>query len=279
MKLAVSNIAWAPTDRLSAYEILAEFGFSGLEIAPGLFFHDADDPFNPKEDVITRALDEIHGAGLSLVSMQSLLFRVEGAALFESVEARSRFETGIERAINLAGRVGIPNLVFGSPSQRIVPNDMAIEDAWSEAAMFFRRMGDTARAANTLLAIESNPTAYGTNFINTMEEASTFVSEVNHPAVKVILDIGAMHMNGEFGSTPEQISSICMKLSHVHISEPNLGPAPADEKQAEAILKALKVAGYKGAVSIEMKTPRGGLSELRTCVERLASSAAKVGVT
>jgi len=278
MKLAVSNIAWMPKDRLSAYQLLTEFGFSGLEIAPGLLFHDADDPFNPTEQVIIRALEEIHDAGLSLVSMQSLLFGVEGAALFESVEARSRFETGIERAINLAGRVGIPNLVFGSPKQRIVPRDMSKEDAWSEAAMLFRRMGDTAQAANTLLAIESNPAAYGTNFLNTLEEASSFVSEVNHPAVKVILDIGAMHMNGEFGSTPEQISSICMKLSHVHISEPNLNPAPADEKQAETILKALKVAGYNRAVSIEMKAPQGGLGELRTCVERLARAATKVGV-
>jgi len=278
MKLAVSNIAWMPKDRLSAYQLLTEFGFSGLEIAPGLLFHDADDPFNPTEQVIIRALEEIHDAGLSLVSMQSLLFGVEGAALFESVEARSRFETGIERAINLAGRVGIPNLVFGSPKQRIVPKDMSKEDAWSEAAMLFRRMGDTAQAANTLLAIESNPAAYGTNFLNTLEEASSFVSEVNHPAVKVILDIGAMHMNGEFGSTPEQISSICMKLSHVHISEPNLNPAPADEKQAETILKALKVAGYNRAVSIEMKAPQGGLGELRTCVERLARAATKVGV-
>ena len=278
MKLAVSNIAWMPKDRLSAYQLLTEFGFSGLEIAPGLLFHDADDPFNPTEQVIIRALEEIHDAGLSLVSMQSLLFGVEGAALFESVEARSRFETGIERAINLAGRVGIPNLVFGSPKQRIVPRDMSKEDAWSEAAMLFRRMGDTAQAANTLLAIESNPAAYGTNFLNTLEEASSFVSEVNHPAVKVILDIGAMHMNGEFGSTPEQISSICMKLSHVHISEPNLNPAPADEKQAETILKALKVAGYNRAVSIEMKAPQGGLGERRTCVERLARAATKVGV-
>jgi len=163
MNLAVSNIAWTPTDRLCAYELLAEFGFSGLEIAPGLFFHDADDPFNPTEEVITRALDEIHGAGLSLVSMQSLLFGVEGAALFESVESRSRFETGIERAINLAGRVGIPNLVFGSPNQRVVPKDMSMENAWSEATMLFRRMGDKAHSANTLLAIESTPAAYGTN--------------------------------------------------------------------------------------------------------------------
>jgi len=278
MKLAVSNIAWTPTDRLNAYRLLAEFGFSDLEIAPGLFFHDADDPFNPTDEVITRALDEIHEAGLSLVSMQSLLFGVEGAALFESVESRSRFETGIERAINLADRVGIPNLVFGSPKQRIVPKDMPMEEAWSDAAMLFRRMGDIALASDTFLAIESNPAAYGTNFINTLEEARAFVSEVNHPAVTVILDIGAMHMNGEFGSTPEQISSICMKLSHVHISEPNLGPAPADENQAETILDALKDAGYKRAVSIEMKTPQGGLSELRTCVERLARAAAKAGI-
>lgn len=277
MKLAASNIAWSPTDRINAYRLLTEFGFSGLEIAPGLFFHEADDPFHPTDEVIAEALDEIHEAGLSLVSMQSLLFGVKGAALFESVESRYRFEAGIERAINLADRLGIPNLVFGSPKQRVVPKDMTMGDAWSEAAILFRRMGDTALASDTFLAIESNPAAYGTNFLNTLEEASAFVSEVNHPAITVILDVGAMHMNGEFSSIPEQINSACMKLSHIHISEPNLGPAPANMKQAETILNALKDVNYKSAVSIEMKSPKGGLSELRTCVERLARASAKIG--
>ena len=47
MILSVSNIAWAPAERLEAYDLLAEAGLTGLEIAPGLFFDAAEDAFAP----------------------------------------------------------------------------------------------------------------------------------------------------------------------------------------------------------------------------------------
>ncbi|MEM6586741.1 MAG: hypothetical protein AAF692_13395 [Pseudomonadota bacterium] len=45
--LAMSNIAWSPDERLDAYRLMAQAGMTGLEIAPGLFFHEAEDPFAP----------------------------------------------------------------------------------------------------------------------------------------------------------------------------------------------------------------------------------------
>lgn len=279
MKLSVSNIAWKPSDRFDAYKLLQEFGISGLEIAPSLFFPNVCNPFNPPDELAQRSLDEINSFGLSLTSMQSLLYGVEGAALFGNVKSKTQFESAMRRAIDLAGRLGIPNLVFGSPRNRIVPNTLTMEHAFNEAAAVFQRLGDKAHASNTILTIESNPVAYGTNFINTFNEAISFVSIVNHPAIKVNLDIGAIHMNGEFGSIAKWISSKCKKIAHVHISEPNLSPAPANDDQAKIILDALNSAGYENAVSIEMKASTNGLDELRTSLERLTSAARKIKMT
>jgi len=89
MKLAMSNIAWSPDERLEAYQILGKAGLAGLEIAPGLFFHAAEDPFEPDADVAHTAMAELTDAGLTLVSMQSLLFGVKGAGLFEGPDARA----------------------------------------------------------------------------------------------------------------------------------------------------------------------------------------------
>ena len=44
---------------------------------------------------LAAALAEIAGAGLALVSMQSLLFGVSGAALFEGPDARAAFEEAV----------------------------------------------------------------------------------------------------------------------------------------------------------------------------------------
>jgi sugar phosphate isomerase/epimerase len=268
----MSNIAWSPAERLEAYAILAEAGITGLEIAPGLFFHAAEDPFVPEAAVAEAALAEAAEAGLTLVSMQSLLFGVTGAGLFDGPEARAAFITGMTRAIRLAGRFGIPNLVFGSPAQRRVPAGMAMADALHEGAAVFRQLGDLAAAEGTRITIEANPAAYGTNFCNTLDEAEAFAALVDHPAVALILDLGAMHMNAQFASVPARLPDLTPRLNHVHVSEPDLAPAPAYAAALVPVLRALRASGYAKAVSIEMKRTPEGLAAVRGAAARLADA-------
>jgi len=276
MILSVSNIAWASEERLAAYDLMAGAGLQGLEIAPGLFFGAAEDPFAPDTATACAALDEIAARGLTLVSMQSLLFGVQGAALLGEADARAAFDRGMERAIDLAGRFGIPNLVFGSPGQRRIPDGMAETEARAQAAETFRRLGDRAAAAGTVIAIEANPAAYGANFLTTLEEAEGFVAEVNHPAVTLILDLGAMHLNGTFGTLPARVGALAPRLTHVHVSEPHLAPAPDNTTDLAPVLSALWRVGYERALSIEMKRPEGGLAVLRGRLAVLTRAAAAV---
>lgn len=273
MKLAVSNIAWAPHDRLAAYDVLGRYGITGLEIAPGLFLDGADDPFRPDTATLARARSEIADAGLRLVSMQSLLFGVAGAALFGPPKARERLRAGILRAIGLAEMLEIPNLVFGSPKQRVIPDDMDAAVAQDEAAAVFGALGDAAAAAGTRIAVEFNPAAYGTNFLTHAEAAISFVRAVDHPAVTLNLDIGAMHMNAEFDRIDTLIPDAIDRISHVHVSEPDLAPAPARDGDARHLFEVLRAAGYAAWVSLEMAAPEGGLGTLEAHVARLAGAA------
>lgn len=268
----MSNIAWLPAERLAAYAILGEAGVTGLEIAPGVLFHAADDPFDPDPATARAAMREVEGAGLTLVSMQSLLFGVTGAALFEGPDARAAFERGMTRAVTLAGRFGIPNLVFGSPVQRRVPEGLAMAEARDQAAAVFRSLGDQAASAGTCITIEANPAAYGTNFCTTLEEAEAFVALVDHPAIALILDLGAMHINGSFAGLPERLPALTPRLNHVHVSEPHLAPAPADAATLVPVLQGLRGAGYARAVSIEMTRPEAGLAEVRRSAARLVAA-------
>lgn len=271
MKLAVSNIAWQPEERLDAYRILADAGFTGLEIAPGLFFHAARDPFVPDAPEARRAVDEMRKAGLALVSMQSLLFGVDGASLFGSPAERAALENGLARAITLAGRFAIPNCVFGSPRQRVVPADMPMQRAWEEAAVIFRRLGDHARDAGTHLSIEANPAQYGGNFCTTTDEALRFIDYVDHPHITSILDLGAVHIAGEFDIVSAKVPAMMQRLNHVHVSEPDLALAPARPTNLAPVLRALRKSGYAKAISIEMRRTPGGLADLESAVHRLAA--------
>lgn len=267
MIFAASNIAWRPEERHEAYAAMAELGFSGLEIAPGMFFHDSVDAFNPSPADLRRALGEVASEGLRLVSMQSILFAVEGAEVFGDHSAQDRFRNGMQQAIDLAGRCGIPNLVFGSPAQRRIPAGRAPGEAVAEAVDTFRSIGERAATSGVVIAIEANPAVYGTNFLNTLNEAVDFVLEVSHPAIRLVLDLGAQAMNGEASVTAARVPDIIRLLNHVHVSEARLAPAPADPEGLAQILAALSSASYDGAVSIEMKRPNGGIAETRRCFE------------
>lgn len=276
MKIAVSNIAWPAPERDAAYAILAEGGVTGLEIAPGLFLAGAQDPFAPTPAEVDGALATMRAAGLTLVSMQSLLFGVSGAALFEGEAARATLVAALERAIELARRLEIPNLVFGSPRQRAYPATLSAAEAEAQAVDVFRRLGDRAVAANTRIAMEPNGAAYGTNFLNRVEEAEAFVRAVDHPGVVLNFDIGALHMEGDFDRIEPIAARALDTIGHVHVSEPGLAPAPADPAQAARAIAALREAGYTGWYSIEMAATATPLEDLAAAVARLNSALAQV---
>lgn len=269
MRLAVSNIAWPADCAEDAYDLLAEHGVPGLEVAPGLLFGAEADPFMPSAAALALTRTRLARAGLTLCSMQSLLFGVPGAALFGAPDERAAFEGGIARAIALAGRLEIPNLVVGSPRNRVIPAGLAPEAAWIVASEMFRRLGDAAAHAGCVLAMEPNPAVYGTNFLTTLEETDAFVRRLGHPAVRVNFDVGAQHVNGAFARLRETFEGARPQVSHVHLSAPELGPVPRDEMEARAVFAALRSAGWEGWVSIEMRAdPVDPLALLRRSLER-----------
>ena len=129
MKLSVSNIAWSPDEAEAAYALLERHGIRGLEIAPSLLLAGEDDPCAATPDVLSAALQAAKRHALTLTSMQSLLFGVHGAALFGSPVERDRLSVAMARVTALAGRLGIRNLVFGAPKNRVIPEGWSNEDA------------------------------------------------------------------------------------------------------------------------------------------------------
>ena len=273
MKLAISNIAWQPAQRDAAFELMAQNGFAGLEIAPGLAFEGEDDPWAPSPRAVADFEQAMARFGLRFVSMQSLLFGVCGAQLFGDAQEQQAFIGAMERAIGLAGRLGIPNLVFGSPRNRIIPEGMPRQSAMSGAIDFFRRLGEAACMFGARIAIEPNPVAYGTNFLNTMDETAEFVAQVGHPGISLNFDVGAVIMCGQIDRLEALFDAYSGLVSHVHLSEPNLTPSPSSVSVARQVKRMCADAGYDGWISIEMRAPDDRPVEIvSACMTRLVEA-------
>lgn len=242
MKLSASNIAWSTEEDEKVYNLLKEYGFKGLEIAPNRLIE--KQPYEHKALARKIAQDLKREYGFVIPSMQSILFgRCE--RLFGSVEERKELMNYLKKAVDFAEMIGCKNLVFGSPKNR----NMKKESDYSNAVAFFFEIGEYAAQHGTIISIEANPPIYGTNFINRTQEAIKLVHEVNCEGFKLNLDFGTILENGE---DIETVAPLLEWVNHIHISEPQL---VSIQKRLEhgSLAEILKQQGYDRFVSIEMK--------------------------
>jgi len=250
MRLAVSNIAWEPSQDDDVAGVLRRQGVMGIEIAPTKW---RDDPLRASAADVERLRRQWSDRGLRIVSLQSLLFGRPDLQLFGSDASRAAMREHLERTIDFAAAVGAHALVFGSPRNRS-RGPMSVADATSIAVDFLRKLGAYAHERGTTLCIEANPVEYGCDFVTTTTDAVALCNAVDHPGIGVNGDLGGIMLAGENPASALALAGSA--LGHVHASEPNLAELRAREEHVAAG-KALEEMRYGGWVSIEMRAVGG----------------------
>ena len=253
LKYAISNIAFSPAQKEEIYKLILNHGFSGLEIAPSLFLDGAKLPYEVEIEELAKQKKLANDAGLELVSMQSLLFGVQNLFLFESEKSRKDLLNYCKKAIDFAATLQIPNLVFGSPNNRIIPDSLSEKEANKIAVAFFKELGEYAYSKKTILAMEANSSKYGGNFITKTSQAISLIKEVNSPGFKLNLDMGTMSLeNEENDIICEEIIPL---INHIHICEGFLKPIyEGNHVIHKQRAKIIKNSSYDKYLSIEMKS-------------------------
>lgn len=246
MKLAISNIAWDSSENLAIYSLMKKYRIEGLEIAPTKFF--PKDPYLQDKIILSNLKKEIEEKELKIASMQSILFGRNDLKLFEGLGKREELLDYLKKGVLFAKELGIKNIVFGNPKNRISTSDLDYEIALS----FFDELGDFAYKNNVYIGIETNPEIYDCNFLTKTLDTIAFINKCSSEGIGLNLDIGAMLVNKENIDILEKIS--IDKISHVHISEPYLNKIDIANKEFhKSIFKYLKEKNYTNYISIEMK--------------------------
>ena len=242
MRLCASNIAWTSEQDSKVYSIMQSLGYEGLEVAPSRIFPDS--PYDHITEAQEFAVNMHKNYGLKIASMQSIFYGLAERIAGTSQERR-KLQEYMHKAVEFADAMKCRNIVFGCPKNRHIekPEDAAIiEDFLIDAA-------DKAKIYCVVIALEANPKIYGTNFVNTTLEALELVSRINHPALRINLDIGTMIANCE---NLDCLTHHYSLISHVHISEPELAAITSRPIHRE-LSRLLRASGYREFVSIEMK--------------------------
>ncbi len=222
------------------------FGYDGVELAPYVF---ADDVREIKREVFDGVRATAARHGLELPAMHWLLASPPGMSI-TSPDPAVREETAAfaNALVDIAARVGVRVLVFGSPKQR------DIDPSWPRAEAFQRGvafLGDMARACGPRgIVVGFEPLGPSvTNFGATVAEAIDIIDRVASPALQLHLDVKALL--SETMPPVEVIARTKGRVVHFHANDANLlgpGMGPVDHRP---ILHALAKAGYTGWISVE----------------------------
>lgn len=251
LRLAVSNIAWDPSEDDAIAAVLRRENVPAIELAPTKWRADAFTAPTADVQAFRRAWND---RGLEIVSLQSLLFGRPELQLFGDAAVRQAMIDFLCRTLDFASAVGAGAVVYGSPKNR-VRGEIALADAMRIAADVLRDVGAHAAERGVRFCVEANPPGYGCDFVRTTREAIELCKLVDHPAVVVNGDLGGMTMSGEDPRTSIELAGA--RLGHFHASEPNLVElgAEADHVRAAEGLAAIR---YPHWVSIEMRAADGG---------------------
>lgn len=122
------------------------------------------------------------------------------------------------------------------------------EDELRHGADAHRALAERAAANGMILSLE-HLNRFETYFLNTMEQARSYVDRVNHPAFKIMYD--TFHANIEERSQPGAIAHLGDGMGVLHVSENDRGIPGRGQIDFGAVFAAAKRAGFDGWVTLE----------------------------
>lgn len=246
MRLSISNIAWNVEEDEAVAQLLQQHALDAIDIAPGKYFPDFA-AAAPSRIESLRAWWE--DRGISIIGMQALLFGTRGLNVFGQRSSRVAMLEHLRHVCRIGAGLGATRLTFGSPRNRD-RSGLADAAAREIASSFFGELGRIAQEAGVLICLEPNPPEYGANFMTTAAETAQVVRMIDHPAIRMQFDTGALTMTRE--DAAGILASDGFLVGHIHASEPGLVPLGDGSADHPTMAGLLSEALPSHIVTIEM---------------------------
>lgn len=247
IQFAICNETFQKWEYRDIVDCVAKTGYDAIELAPFTFADSVCD-LTPAKRREIRSMTE--DAGLKIAGLHWLLAKPDGLHINHPDAAiRQKTRDYLAHLIDFSADLGGKILVFGSPKQRKILPEISREDAWKHTVDTLGALGPKAKERGVMICLEALEAAL-TNLLNTNAEIRKMVSDVNHTAIQMMLDVRSMCT--EPIPVPQNIRECKGLFHHFHANDPNmLGPGfgKVDFKPIFATLKEL---GYHGYVSVEI---------------------------
>lgn len=247
MRFAICNETFKGWSWDATCRFVAEAGYEGIEIAP---FTLADDVRSLNATARQRIRTVAASAGLSVIGLHWLLVAPTGLSLTDADDAvRGQTARYLVDLVELCADLGGGVMVLGSPKQRRIPEGDTREVAQDRFLAGVRPALDAALARGVRLCLEPLPPPEA-DFLLNLREAAELLDRLDHPAAATILDVKSA--SADEAPIPELIARHIGRIAHVHANDANRRGPGFGQTDFDAIMPALRDAGYDGWVSVEV---------------------------
>ncbi len=223
-------------------------GYHGIEIAPFTLAGSAEDVSADQRKEFRRIVED---SGLEIVGLHWLFAGPSGLHITTTDDAMwGRTRDYLSCLLDLCSDLGGKVLVLGSPKQRSLVSGQTKEGAWKRAVDLLSSVLDKAEDLGAKICLEPlSPVE--TDFINTVAEGMKMVRQINHPNLRIHLDVKAMC--SEETAVADIIRSVRAEdIGHFHVNDANLyGPGMGDVDYGP-IAEAIKDIGWDRWLSVEV---------------------------
>jgi len=249
VRIALCNEVIAPMPFPAQCEYAAKLGYDGLEIAPYTL---SEEPHRMGTARIAAARAAAEDAGIAVTGLHWLLVKPAGLSISTRDDSVRKKTVDVMLAlVDTCAELGGKYLVHGSPQQRRVEAGETRSAAMARARDSFAAVAERAQKAGVVYCIEALASD-STPLINTLEEASQMVAEIDAPSVRTMLDCSAA------GRMEKEPPGALLErwlpkgvIAHVQVNDRNRrGPGQGEQRFAP-VFAALKKHRYAGDVAVE----------------------------
>jgi sugar phosphate isomerase/epimerase len=246
MKYAICNELFGEMTFEATCQMIAKYGFQGIEIAPFTVFRD---PKQVRSTTIREIRNALRQTGVQFAGFHWLFLSPEGLHITSPDSIiRERSWDHLRRLIDIAGELGGGGLILGSPKQRHVTG-ISHEQGIKYLRQGLAKIAVHAEERNSRVLIEALPAEH-TNIINTLEEARRLIRDIDQAGVDGMFDFH--NCADESLSWPELIETYFDIIRHVHLNENNGSYPGTGTSDFLTAFRMLRKKGYTGWVSLEI---------------------------
>ncbi|MDT0575888.1 sugar phosphate isomerase/epimerase family protein [Croceicoccus sp. F390] len=187
-------------------------------------------------------------------------------------DSRAALMAQLDRSFETARRIG------GSILTCVTGFDAKLDRQRQLAAMAdnLRRAGDLAAAAGVVCCVEmTSPRWLPAMLVETFDDAIALVRTADHPAVKLMFDVGHLALNGhDLLATFQKVHDLVAAVQLADVpagAEPGRIDVGAGLIVWTPLLRAICASGYAGLYEIELEAKGAGLAGERQMLETLRS--------